>query len=399
MTHELSHADVVEAHRALDELLERRHELRRACEGAVVQWQWATEASHLHRPEPLFRERYGLRAPRLLDGPPPSPSDEQQYGLDACGDIVVAREYVGPRSFREELRVRRGDTVVGFRWMETGEPAEVNLARFAAGTGQLQSYVTVWPQIAPAQDVPHGSMLERYEWDGDRVSTIHTEMLLAFDDVPPEPESMQLRASYDSAGRLVELREHGARREKVLYRAGGTTPSTAQRHRVVEERLVELLPRLVAEHVSEPIYCVALHYHPEWPLPPNIAVGSARERREWTQEIADAETLRYTVWNPAEFDSYTGESLGGRPLRDLDPDLAAALDEIPDDSPNAHERARTTLNRAAHRLQKLDWRSVAAVTDDFVVFAVDLELSHLDENLRYSVPAVLRKQLADRGLL
>jgi hypothetical protein len=46
--------------------------------------------------------------------------------------------------------------------------------------------------------------------------------------------------------------------------------------------------------------------------------------------------------------------------------------------------------------QRLDWRSIAPVPGDYVV---NLELTHLEENLRASVPAPLRKRLAREGLL
>ncbi|MDP2711310.1 MAG: hypothetical protein Q8O56_08825 [Solirubrobacteraceae bacterium] len=395
--YELSEAETQEAHRAVSDLLERREDLRRACERAVVRWQWAAEHSDLHRPQPLYRERNGLRLPRLLDKPPSSPQNEQRYGLDANGEIVVAREYVGPGEYREELRVRRGETVIGFRWMETGEPAEVNIARCVAG--RMQSYVTIWPQIAPAADMPHGSLVERYEWDGDRLDAIHTETVIAFADMPALPESAEIRASYDTAGRLVELREHSDRGTKTLYRAPDVGPPIAQLRRSVEDRLVELLPALLRDHVVEPIYCLALHYQAEWPLPPNVAIGVERDRRAWIQQIHDSEMLRLTVWNPAEFSSYAGESLGGRPLSEIDVDLARTLDAIPENCAEAARQGRVTLNRVARRLQKLDWRSICPVSDDFVVFAVDFELVDLEDNLRFSVPVALHRQLADQGLL
>jgi len=75
------------------------------------------------------------------------------------------------------------------------------------------------------------------------------------------------------------------------------------------------------------------------------------------QTIDDAETLRCTVWNPAEF-SYRGESIGGK-LSDVDAELARALGAIPEHADGAAERARETLNRAARHLQELDWRSMA----------------------------------------
>jgi hypothetical protein len=284
--------------------------------------------------------------------------------------------------------------VVGYRWMETGEPAEVNVASTAGG--RLQSYLTIWPEGA---DMPHGTSVERYVWDGDRLDEIQSRIAISLGDMPTEPDLTVIRASYDRSGQLVELREHGDRGEKVLYRAAAGGPSMAKLQRRVEDRLVDVVPDVVREHAGEPIYCVALHYELEWPLPPNIAVGVERDRRAWMRGIDDAETLRLTVWNPAEFSTYTGESLGGQALPDIDAELAAALAEIPENAEQAREHGRATLNRAARRLQQLDWPSLAPVSDDFVVFAVDLELTQLDENLRHSVPAALRKRLAAQRLL
>jgi hypothetical protein len=397
---DLSEADLREARQMLDAVAGWRRKLRGACELAVVKWQWAAEESNLHRPQPLYNQRYGLPRPRLLANAPPLPHNEQQYGLDANGEIVVAREHVGPDAFREELRIHRGDTVLGYRWSKTGKPTQVNIARYAGR--QLQSYVAIWPEAGRGRNMPAmpgGSVIERYVWDSDRVDEIFTETVIGLGDLPPLPIPTQIQASYDPSGRVLEVREHSFRGEKVLYRARRRGMSMAKVHRRVEDRLVEVLPALVREHVREPIYCLALHYQMEWPLPPTVVVGVERERREWMRDLRDAEALWPAVCNPAAFRSYTGESLGGRPLADIDAELAAALAEIPVSTKESRSWGRATLNRVAWRLQKLDWRSIAPVTDHFVVYAVDLELIHLEENLRDSVPAPLCTWLTRQGLL
>lgn len=387
--------DLRTARAAAETIARRRAELRRECENAVVRWRWASEGSDLQRPEPLYRQRFAVLAPRLLDEPPVVPQDEQQYGYDADGHIVVAREYVGPESFREELRVRRARTVEGYRWSETGELSEVNVARFADGL--IRSYVALWPESR--SDSLHGWSIERYEHDGELVAAIHGEIVDAIGDEPLQRSSTLIRASYDALGRLLELREHGDEGEKVLYRAPGTGPSMDELQRRVEDRLVETLPKLVAEYASdEALYCLVLHYHLEWPLPPTVAVGREGERETWMSTIDDPEMLRFTVWNPAEFSNYRDETLHWNPA-DVDPELERAIRAIPENDDGGAERARATLNRAARRLQQLDWRSIAPVTDDFVVFAVDYELTHLEENLRHSVPATLRKALSSRSLV
>lgn len=383
------------AKRALEDLSERHAELRQGCADAVVEWRWARAGSDLQRPEPLYRERYGQPTPQLLEQPPAVPQDEQQYGYDAGGNIVVAREYVGVEGFREELRVQRGETVVGYRRSETGEPFEVNIARFSEG--KIRSYVVLWPK--GQGDSLHGWSIQRYVYDGDVVSEIKEDSDLSFGDLPLEGGRTLIRASYDPLGRLLELREASAQGEKVLYRARGTGPSMEKLQRRVEDRLVETLPKLVRERAGdEAIYCLVLHYRPEWPLPPTIGLGLERDRQRWIYTIADAETLRLTVWNPAEFSNYRDETVDWD-LTDIDSELARAISAIPDNDDDVPERGRVTLNRAARRRQQLAWRLIAPVTDDFVVFAVDYELTHLEENLRHSVPAALRKALSSRALV
>lgn len=395
---DLREADLPEAWQMLDAMAGWRMALRGACEVAVVKWQWAARESNLHRP-PLYNERFGLPRPKLLASPPPAPDNEQQYGLNTGGRIVVAREHVGPQAFREELRIHRGDSVLSYRWSKAGTPTQVTIARYA-DDGRLRSHVAVWPETGTGtQALPRGSAIERYEWDGERVAEIHIETRIGLGDLPSPPILTHVQASYDRCGRVLELREHGHLGERVLYRARGSGTSMGTLHRRVEDRLVEVLPALVREHVDEPIYCLALHYQLEWPLPPTVVVGVEHERREWRRDLQDAEPLWPSVCNPAEFSGYVGESLGGQPLTEIDAELAAALAEIPVSTDDSRTRGRATLNRVAQRLQKLDWRSIAPVTDDFAVFAVDFELTHFEENFRRTVPAPLRGRLVRQGLL
>jgi hypothetical protein len=385
---DLCDADLVEAWELLEGAAGVRRRLRGACELAVRRWRWAAEESNLHRPEPLYNERYGLPRAKLLADVPRSPDSEQLYGLDAFGEIVVAREHVGPRAFREELRVHRGDSVVGYRWSRKGTPTQVNIARYV--DGRPRSYVAAYPESG---GLPRGSVIEHYVFDGDRVNAIFTETVIGLGDRSTLPILATIWPSFDPSGRVLEIREHSVRGERVLYRARRRATPMAKLHQRVEDRLVEVLPALVGEHAREPIYCLALHYQLEWPLPPTAVLGSERERRERMADIRGGEALWPAVYNPAAFGSYTGHSLGGRPLTDLDAELAATLDKIPVSTQESRQRGRATLNRVARRLQNLDWRPIAPVTDDFVVFAVDLELTHLQDNLHHSIPAPLHKLL------
>lgn len=195
-----------------------------------------------------------------------------------AGDLERARRAVAGVATRQaEIRQEREAAVVAWRWAREGSdlycPQPLYRQRFGQPEPQLLAH-------APAQ---------------------------------PRDEQQY---GYDSDAR-------------VLYRARGGGSSPARLLRRVEDRLVELLPRVVREHAGgEAIYCLVLHYELEWPLPPLVAVGVDAERRRWLRTIVDAPASRLTVCNPAEFGGYRGQSLGGA-LVDVDRELAGALGEVP----------------------------------------------------------------------
>ena len=103
------------------------------------------------------------------------PRDEQQYGFDGDGNIVVAHEYVSPGSFREELRVLpqrdcRGLSMVRKRSSVGGQHRAV-----FRGKDALPCHCVA----AKGESLMHGSVMERYDYDGDLVSEIHSESALA----------------------------------------------------------------------------------------------------------------------------------------------------------------------------------------------------------------------------
>jgi hypothetical protein len=57
------------------------------------------------------------------------------------------------------------------------------------------------------------------------------------------------------------------------------------------------------------------------------------------------------------------------------------------------------LNNIALELAKLDWSKHLNVTEDFVVYCVDLELRDLMKNLRKTVPRNVLAQLKRKGYI
>ncbi|MEU4474959.1 hypothetical protein [Micromonospora sp. NPDC023888] len=62
------------------------------------------------------------------------------------------------------------------------------------------------------------------------------------------------------------------------------------------------------------------------------------------------------------------------------------------------EILRRLLCAVAARLNRRDWSATLPVTDDFVVYAVDLELVDLERNLTDCLPPDRLAQFRERGL-
>jgi hypothetical protein len=165
---------------------------------------------------------------------------------------------------------------------------------------------------------------------------------------------------------------------------------------VVESKLVRLIPQVVAAAgIREPVYCVALAYDPETEcLPPMIGLGLERERRTWIRE--HGRRARGFIWNPAEFTHFDTP-----PLSVEDPDLEKACRRLNEqmDLKGTCEPARKLLNSVAAASMQVDWSGKVQTTPDFIVYAVDLELTDLKKNLQGTVPAPLLEAFKQNGLL
>jgi len=151
-----------------------------------------------------------------------------------------------------------------------------------------------------------------------------------------------------------------------------------------------------AAKIDEPIYCVALAYDGEGNdvLPPGIAIGVDSERSKWLRE--HGAEARDWLWNPAEFYHYE------KPHTQFeDEPLEKACDLL-----NTHLAERDGLTPAtrllvevAAELNKLLWPANVRRTEDFVVYAVDLELGRLQKNMKACLAPDRLSDLKARRLL
>jgi hypothetical protein len=356
------------------QLKESYASLKKKCAARVVRWQWAS--SEWFSPEPFYFELSRLRQGRLLARRPGRIKQGMcQYGFDGAGKVVVVRECQFGNDFSHEFFWSRGDVIEGAKFDESAERKLVQISRQFYKKGRLVRFEWFMKDSSERQTLSYR--------DGRIVASKLVSWMRHYGR-----HVRRFEMEYDRIGRLAAIYERGdmvMRKggREVRYKRPGKGESIAELAKVVEEKLVELIPAAVAKSsIKGPAYCLVLAYDLEGNdlLPPLLGVGLEKERAEWMKR--GEREAREMMWNPAEFKHF------GEPSMELEErDLLAAcgmLNQMLSVKRTAGP-AKKVLNRVAARLMKHDWDGVLEVTRDFVVFAVDLEGVDRVRNMKESV--------------
>jgi YD repeat-containing protein len=370
-------------------------------ESAVVRWAWFT-ADAQFSPVPFDVQRHDLPRGRALPEEPDLTSREGvRCGFDEHGRAVMSSD-IGRWSVRHTVRLFEGDTcselvftvAPGAAVQERVELHWVALFEYAGGVVVRQA--TMRPPRSPITE-PELILRERHLWEysygpDGRLEQVWGRSWGHGYDAETERRTAAGAIEtfeYDDKGRLARITARGVlpgaplhvvykRRTKASTGGKSRTALAAQLAQSIEDAVK-------ACACDEQVWCLALHYERESPLPPDIVLGAERERREWGNDV--------DLLNPAEW----GANGPPRRLRLTDVDVldacAAALD-----APSGADAAVKLLNATAKRLNGAGLGDHLDVTEDFFVYAVDLELEELDANLRAALGAQRYRKLTAAGL-
>lgn len=350
----------------LDERFTRlaaEYSLRRtAAEAVVVRWEWYDDEAFDLRP--LYHERDLSRPGRRLAERPDLAQDHFRIGFDADDRLVAMLEYsgfLGGKLYYETFRSHLAGTVEEAHFHADGRP--IYLHEFAFEAGRIRSVAMV---------ATGGGGHETYEYTDDRVTRVVThhgdrqsKTLL------PAEFYTAIDAVYDGEGlaRLTISGPRGAAQVKYERPPVGFTVEDAWR--TVQAELLTQIPRAVhALGIDVPAYCVALMYGDRAdPTDFTVHVGLDEDRRV---HLAD-EDGSYVIWSPADMAHETSVDLGAVAdiARLLGQELTLACSE----------QGRDLLREMAATLRAADWTTVLPITEDFVVFAVDVEMEDMDDEL------------------
>jgi hypothetical protein len=372
----------------------RRDELRKRLVPEVTRWEWSIGPRYSLLP--LFFQRYPGRG-RLLKAVPARKAQHRETGLDNRGRPIVQRVY-DYRERASETFFLHGD--VETRIVEFGPKPYLPLesTRVLTDGGRvtrhelfrLNGYTDKYPKFAkPPERLiewlgPYGRFLltEDYHYEGDQLTAI--EMYGESPGVGPYRVTDHI--TYGPDGTLAGIdRVWADGTVQVVYRPRGRGLTLDElRSAAVAELVPAVVHAIRTAAPGERLYCVSLLYQEVAQyFPPLIVLGLERERAR----ISDPSLVFYPLLS------------GGISLELPNPDRLTSCRQLDQEvrSSQNWELGKELLRSAAIELTRHDWTGALDVTDDFVAFAADPELSDLEQELTFAASAVRIAEWKARG--
>jgi hypothetical protein len=334
---------------------------------------------------PYFFERFDLKRGRKLTHPR---ARAFEYGFDKAGRLILARQPSTPQEpSYEEFWAYRGASAESAAYFLNKHHSihYVTRARFSKG-------LIVACDVLDANG--QADFAERYSYRRGRLHRIG-----GFFKEGREAEDYRLEIAYDRDGVFQAIRQYyggWAGNSVPIYWNPARAPSLEKLWKAIEKWLLVSIPAAVHRaRIKDQAYCLAIAYDNEnHALPPFIGIGLDKERQSWL--ATKGRDARGLIWNPAEYSRYEDGTLDFSEAEWNDTCQRFCQFAL---SKGYTWCERKLLNQVAARLNKLAWRRILPVTEDFIVYAVDLEGADFKRNLKDGVPAGKLKQLRRQKLI
>jgi hypothetical protein len=307
------------------------------------------------------------------------------YGFDARGRVVVDRQ---PRSDEP-----------AFDEFFTYGKAAVESAAYRRDGGHALHYVTrqtlrggrpVRTDVLDADG--RSSYRETYRYRAGRLCAIDVVSREGADE-----QAVKYDLVYEPDGRLRAIRRHFEYlpHPYPVYWNPASAETLESLTKAMHATLLKLIPAAVARaKIREPAYCLAIsHDGSEDELPPDIAVGLESERQRF---LASGKDAKAALWDATRFATFRRRAVK------LDaPGLAEASEKLLQMvlMKEALHVPGKVLNDVAAELNRRSWKGILRTTDDFIVYATDVDGMELKKDLKAAVPKAKLDLLRSRRLL
>jgi hypothetical protein len=353
------------------------------CEALVTRWEWGS--STRHNLEPCWFEVHKFAPGRLLPGEPKRPtSGVAGHGFDAGGRLVVTRRQTEfPGRIYEEFARFEDDRweVLYFDYDEDKRGARADVYRLEGGR-------VVRISTAGANK-NHFVQVHRHDGAGRVVEIERTGRNAPYPDVHDFRD-----LEYDAKGRIVRVwwRFPDGRKLLDFERPAASETFDALRatlRKAIGDAIVEFLRK---QKLESPAYAVALAWcsaEYQHMLPPSVMIGLESERKRFLEE--QGRKAASFLWSPAEW------KLEGAPK--LTKALARKAELANQDiwQNEIVGEGESFIRELAADLAKRDLP--IPKTDDFVVYATNLDLDQGADDVREQAPKRQVARLRKRGFL
>ncbi|MBL8743666.1 MAG: hypothetical protein JNK04_21300 [Myxococcales bacterium] len=340
----------------------------------IARWEWG---KRLHELRPLYAERAGLTRVGPLAAAPAEPKGFTEYGFDAEGRLIEARAHRG-RGRVDVERYRYGETTIDVEHVAATPGVPTTRSQYELADGHIVAWR--WHTLA-------GLVEETYSYTDDRVTSIRTEG-------PNDPPRI-FRCEWAVGGlQRITVEQEGSDRVVEVFRAAA--PSPPDEVAALEGLLFDAIVQHVrAFAVDSPAYALLLVENDGYDaIPPELAIGLARERGAWL--AGGTSDLRERSWSPEDLSWFD------KPGSHLDEEEVQSSVRAFQDSlraSNRPEEAHRLNVRLAKRLNDESARLELPKTDDFVVVVVGLDSGIRRAELETYVPASKLAALRTTGWL
>jgi hypothetical protein len=354
------------------------------CEALVTRWEWGS--STRHNLEPCWFEVHKFTPGRILPGEPKRPeSGVAAHGFDARGRLVVTRrqtEFPG-RIYEEFARFEDDRWEVLYFDYDDKRGARADVYRLEGGR-------VVRISTAGANK-NHFVQIHRHD-DAGRVVEIERTGRNA-----PYPDVHDFRdLEYDAKGRIVRVwwRFPDGRKHVDFERPAERDTFAALRdtlRKAIVDAIVELLRK---KKIKSPVYAVALAWcsaEYQYMLPPRVMVGLESERQRFIEEEGKKKAVKSYIWNPA------GWKLVAAPKLPKGLERKAELVNQDIWQNELVEEGEVFIRKVAADLRKHELP--VPKTDDFVVYATDLDMDQGADDVRKQATKTQVALLRKRGFL
>jgi hypothetical protein len=362
------------------------HRLLQTARAAVAEERRATE--DLYQMEPLYFERTGFPRGRLLADGETAPR-EYRHGFDSQGRLRTIDAFFDGAHAHACYFAYEPGRVVERRWFPGARPPRVACVFLLDDAGRCDTHVGMNGSGEWTADL--------YEYDGPRVIRFAW-----YSAGGPAPFSRTLwyEVTWSASGRVERIATEGRPDASPLYQAPKRRLKTVLAD--AQRLLIERIPaRLTGLTPPCPLYGLALSFndsdrHELMPPGLGLLLESNRSAQLGKADKPDLDE----VWNPTfELAAPTPEQFSSVNLDDEDlMALGTEVAMLAQTDEDLHALVKCHV-RVAKALNRLDWRQILPVTDDFIVFPVDYEACRYLDLIEASVPAIRVRRLRAAGLL